>query len=758
MNFICKKIAILSFGATAWVGHAQTTGETDSPGAASERPTPTIVIRDNRTLSERFMGTGSRVIVGRQDIEQMGADTVTDVLKQLPGVQVQGEGSGNVSIRMRGMNANATQVLIDGQRATQARSAAQLPLDQLPADMIERIEVIRSPTAEFSGASAGTINIVLRQSSTKRETTIRLTDQIVWGQHAPMAFFSRTGPVRDKDNDDPRDQPWAYSVSAYAGEKILGGDSTRKTSLYGSSVLNSPLQTTVREQNRVRNQEAGVSPRLNGRAANGDQIGLRMNLSAGETRGLATSDGVGTNSLGAVRNLIESRPDSTKATFDVRGDHSTRFASVKLDTYLSGQMIKESISRTQQRSSTTGGVSSQSASEFSDDRTERAFTLSTKLTNTDSEYLWLLGAELESRRFALDNRNTDAAFPNFKLDTVFTRQVLWGQNEWGVHWLPKTASTLSAGLRFERLELDSRYQESTGTPVNQTIPWDVVQPSLHLRTPIDTSSQWRMNLARVGRNPRVTDLLARTTQSQGLNSPTNPHQAGNPLLRSETSVALDAGIEQRLGGASSAGGQAGLSLFLRNVHDVHGQRVTSDPSGTVWTRRPENMGAARVWGVEVDVKTSLKEAGFDAVSSDWSLSASATTLYSKMQAPEFGGNRVPGQARYLANLGVAKPMRRTGGWFGGAYLNLQGNSDEVTSVPGAASGVANGGSNKGYATLNGYVGSVVPQLGFWRLGVFNLTNAARDQTRTTTSATHDSLETSETLLSRRLFLTVGTQF
>ena len=71
-----------------------------------------MVIRAERTLEERFSATGSRVTVNRNDIEQMGADTVADVLRQLPGVQTSGGASGNLEIRMRGMDRNATQILV----------------------------------------------------------------------------------------------------------------------------------------------------------------------------------------------------------------------------------------------------------------------------------------------------------------------------------------------------------------------------------------------------------------------------------------------------------------------------------------------------------------------------------------------------------------------------------------------------------------------------------------------------------------------
>jgi len=55
-----------------------------------------VEVRADRSLEERFASPTPRVTVGRADIEQMGADTIADVLQRLPGVQVTGAGRGAV--------------------------------------------------------------------------------------------------------------------------------------------------------------------------------------------------------------------------------------------------------------------------------------------------------------------------------------------------------------------------------------------------------------------------------------------------------------------------------------------------------------------------------------------------------------------------------------------------------------------------------------------------------------------------------------
>ena len=120
-------------------GQGADPGGAERPGAGEPQRLETVVIRADRTLEERFASTGSRVTINRNDIEQMGADSIADVLRQLPGVQTSGGASGNLEIRMRGMDRSATQILVDGQRVGSGRRSGQLPFDQLPADMIEPV-------------------------------------------------------------------------------------------------------------------------------------------------------------------------------------------------------------------------------------------------------------------------------------------------------------------------------------------------------------------------------------------------------------------------------------------------------------------------------------------------------------------------------------------------------------------------------------------------------------------------------------------
>lgn len=77
--------------------------------------------------------------------------TAEDVLRNIPVVQV--DQDGNVSVRN-----TAPQIFVDGRPTT-------LSIDQIPADAIEKVEVITNPSAKYdaSGGGGGILNIVMKK-------------------------------------------------------------------------------------------------------------------------------------------------------------------------------------------------------------------------------------------------------------------------------------------------------------------------------------------------------------------------------------------------------------------------------------------------------------------------------------------------------------------------------------------------------------------------------------------------------------------
>jgi outer membrane receptor protein involved in Fe transport len=90
---------------------------------------------------------------------QAQTGSIADALRNIPSVQV--DLQGNLSLRGQG---NVT-ILVDGKPSAQFRGAsAAQALQQIPADRIERVEVIANPSAEFQSEGSGIINLVMKKA------------------------------------------------------------------------------------------------------------------------------------------------------------------------------------------------------------------------------------------------------------------------------------------------------------------------------------------------------------------------------------------------------------------------------------------------------------------------------------------------------------------------------------------------------------------------------------------------------------------
>ena len=101
--------------------------------------------------STMVMQVDRRVFNVDKDMSTQGG-TGVDVMKNVPGLSVDVDGN----VQMRGSNP---QVLVDGRPTS-------MSLDQIPAEEIERVEVITNPSVAFDASSTGgIINVVLKKNT-----------------------------------------------------------------------------------------------------------------------------------------------------------------------------------------------------------------------------------------------------------------------------------------------------------------------------------------------------------------------------------------------------------------------------------------------------------------------------------------------------------------------------------------------------------------------------------------------------------------
>ena len=150
--------------------------------AAAASATQRIEVTGGRASDseQRRQSTAAKIVIGRDEIERYGDSNTLELLKRLPGVTVPGAPGRGGNPRLRGMGGGFTQILVDGERI-----APGFSLDAIPPEQIERIEILRAPTAETGArAIAGTINIVLREGFRRKVNDVNVDLQHEAGRPA----------------------------------------------------------------------------------------------------------------------------------------------------------------------------------------------------------------------------------------------------------------------------------------------------------------------------------------------------------------------------------------------------------------------------------------------------------------------------------------------------------------------------------------------------------------------------------------------
>lgn len=121
--------------------------------------------------------TSSLTVITREDIEARQVKYVGELLRDVPGFNVnQSGGVGTqTQVRVRGAEANQLLVLVDGIRANDPANSDEYQWQFALTSDIERIEIVRGPQSAIWGsdAVAGVVNIIRRKGRDERRVTGR---------------------------------------------------------------------------------------------------------------------------------------------------------------------------------------------------------------------------------------------------------------------------------------------------------------------------------------------------------------------------------------------------------------------------------------------------------------------------------------------------------------------------------------------------------------------------------------------------------
>ncbi|WP_336432663.1 TonB-dependent vitamin B12 receptor BtuB [Providencia rettgeri] len=137
--------------------------------ASANNQADQVVVSANRFEQPISSILAPVTVVTREDIDHWQSNTVIDVLRRLPGVDIsQSGGMGQQSsLFIRGTESRHVLVLIDGVRLNQAGISGSSDMSQIPISLVQRIEYIRGARSAVYGSDAvgGVVNIITRRDN-----------------------------------------------------------------------------------------------------------------------------------------------------------------------------------------------------------------------------------------------------------------------------------------------------------------------------------------------------------------------------------------------------------------------------------------------------------------------------------------------------------------------------------------------------------------------------------------------------------------
>lgn len=574
-------------------------GAVTAPAMAQDETQPQVkedmteVVVTGRLRFRDRANTENPTLVYKQDyFQRFEPVSVGEMLKRVPGVTFTSDSLEFDGVSMRGLPPGYTKILINGRRAPGGGKDRSFFVDRIPAELVERIEIIRSPSADQSSEGmAGSLNIVLKEGATLKGGLAKIG-----------ALINEDGKIRPS------------VTAAYAG----GDDNTswwiaanhqgrrnpkKKTSWRYDSDLefdNIELQDDTRDGTdnsfnaEVKQKFDGGFVRFNGFAVKTDRDEDETSLTY---KDLALTD-FDESEVQAER--IE------QETVSLKLDGEFDLAKGELQYDFGYNVFKEDSN------STTWVGEEEDLSDLELDE-----YVETDITDEERSFgvAYVVKGDKLRTKVGIDflNKDRDGAEVEFKVKkgvlgvadpepgAIYTIAEQRKDAYVRLTYKATDALTVDGGLRLETYDRDVTSDLGTSSSDGSEL-----NPSLHFTYRQSSDAQWRLSLARTVRHADY-DLLAPYLAEE---EPTDGDDLrGNPNLKNEIAMGLDAGYEHRLG----TKGIAGINFFYRDMKDVIeliGTGETSS-SGDGQIFEPRNIGDGQVWGAEIDFSSPLSFVGLD---------------------------------------------------------------------------------------------------------------------------------------------------
>lgn len=548
-------------------------------------PTVTLQKVEVSARKEAFYNSIDRKVYNVGKDVQSVTGSASDLLQNVPSVQVDIEG--NVSLRG---DANVL-ILIDGKTSTLMGKNRAAVLEQMPADSIEKVEVITNPSAKYKpDGTAGIINLTLKKN--REAAGYSGNVRVVAGNDRrysagvlgtlPLGKYTLHGSASLRQDDRPRTvQDDRSHYDAAANAFVSTSQRTTETSRPLSQIVQGGADYKVDEKTKV-----GLDVRYNHRDF--ERHSTIVNLSR---------DGFGrvTGDYDRVRFDPEFEKD---LEFTGRLQH----AFPKEDHELSLELRH-------------GRTTEQEDNHYTNIYRVPALTTAQEATlirnvedNTESsaDYTYPINDEskLEAgyngqlSRLDQDFRGSalDPASQAWVVDATRTNRFVYSSK---VHALYSTYARkidrfgVLAGLRFEQALVDTN--QVTARLVDKT-DYRKLYPSLHLSYDLTDTQQLQANYSHRVRRPEGDDVNPFPEYQDPFNL-----RAGNPHLRPEEIHSLEAGYQYRKNDVTYL-----ATVYYRQRYNGFTEVARYLTPTTLLTTK-ENLSRSRSGGMELGATTRLMD-------------------------------------------------------------------------------------------------------------------------------------------------------
>ena len=125
-----------------------------------------VTVTANRSETSRRTSPIPINVMNSAKLEQLSANSISDGIKFSPGLRMENncQNCGFSQVRINGLPGAYSQILIDGKSTFSALNSIY-GLEQIPTDMVNRIEIIKGGGSALYGSNAiaGTINLITKQ-------------------------------------------------------------------------------------------------------------------------------------------------------------------------------------------------------------------------------------------------------------------------------------------------------------------------------------------------------------------------------------------------------------------------------------------------------------------------------------------------------------------------------------------------------------------------------------------------------------------